>query len=54
LSACSLAAAVDGGLIGSAAVEHFAGRFDRVAGSDNDMRRVFFGDEASTRCLTTY
>lgn len=37
-----------GGLIGSAAVEHFAPRFDRVIGIDNDMRAVFFGPEAST------
>jgi len=38
-----------GGLIGAASVRHFAARFDRVIGIDNDMRRVFFGDEASTR-----
>ena len=38
-----------GGLIGSAAVRHFAPRFERIIGIDNDMRRVFFGQEASTR-----
>ncbi len=38
-----------GGLIGSAAVRHFAGSFQRVVGIDNDMRSVFFGPEASTR-----
>jgi CDP-paratose 2-epimerase len=38
-----------GGLIGGAAVKHFAGTYDRVIGIDNDMRSVFFGQEASTR-----
>lgn len=38
-----------GGLVGGAAAHHFAGRFDRIVGIDNDMRRVFFGAEASTR-----
>ncbi len=38
-----------GGLIGAASVRHFTARFDRVIGIDNDMRRVFFGEEASTR-----
>ena len=38
-----------GGLVGSASVEHFAPRFERVIGIDNDMRAVFFGPEASTR-----
>jgi CDP-paratose 2-epimerase len=37
-----------GGLIGSATVEHFVARGHVVAGIDNDMRRVFFGDESST------
>jgi len=41
-----------GGLIGSAAVRFLAPRFDRVVGIDNDMRRIFFGDEASTRWNT--
>jgi CDP-paratose 2-epimerase len=36
------------GLIGSEAAVHFAGRGLDVIGVDNDMRRVFFGDEAST------
>ncbi len=38
-----------GGLIGSAAVDHFKDHFDLVIGLDNDMRAVFFGPEASTR-----
>ncbi len=37
-----------GGLIGSQAVTHFAKDADEVVGIDNDMRREFFGDEAST------
>ncbi len=37
-----------GGLVGSEAVDFFAGKFDAVVGIDNDMRRYFFGDEAST------
>ena len=37
------------GLIGSEAVEHFAGKGMHVVGVDNDMRRVFFGEEASTQ-----
>ena len=36
------------GLIGSEAAVHFAERGLDVVGVDNDMRRVFFGDEAST------
>ncbi len=36
------------GLIGSEAVEYFAERGMDVVGIDNDMRRTFFGDEAST------
>jgi CDP-paratose 2-epimerase len=36
------------GLIGSEAAIHFAERGLDVVGIDNDMRRVFFGDEAST------
>ena len=36
------------GLIGSETVAHFAGLGYGVVGVDNDMRRVFFGDEAST------
>src|SRR5689334_20798811 len=37
-----------GGLIGSEAVRHFAGLGLSVVGIDNDMRREFFGPEAST------
>jgi len=37
-----------GGLIGSEAVRHFAGLGLDVVGIDNDMRRRFFGAEAST------
>ncbi len=36
------------GLIGSEAAAHFAGLGMDVVGIDNDMRRVFFGEEAST------
>jgi CDP-paratose 2-epimerase len=36
------------GLIGSEAAAHFAGLGMDVVGIDNDMRKVFFGDEAST------
>jgi CDP-paratose 2-epimerase len=37
------------GLIGSEAARHFAGHGLDVIGIDNDMRRRFFGREASTR-----
>ena len=37
------------GLIGSETVEALCRRGVRVLGVDNDMRRVFFGDDASTR-----
>jgi CDP-paratose 2-epimerase len=37
-----------GGLIGSEATSYFAGLGFDVVGIDNDMRQVFFGDEAST------
>ncbi len=36
------------GLIGSEAALFFAGQGFEIIGIDNDMRRVFFGDEAST------
>ena len=36
------------GLIGSEAVQFFADKGMRVIGIDNDMRKEFFGDEAST------
>jgi CDP-paratose 2-epimerase len=38
------------GLIGSEAVLYFANQGMDVVGIDNDMRRYFFGEEASTRC----
>lgn len=37
-----------GGLIGSAAVQYFATRFEQIIGIDNDLRAYFFGSEAST------
>ncbi len=37
------------GLIGSEAARYFANQGLTVVGIDNDMRREFFGDEASTR-----
>lgn len=37
-----------GGLIGAEAVRYFSAQGHTVAGIDNDMRRTFFGDEAST------
>ena len=37
-----------GGLIGAEAVRFFSKQGFTVVGVDNDMRRVFFGDEAST------
>ena len=37
-----------GGLVGSEASRYFAGLGLDVVGVDNDMRRAFFGDEAST------
>lgn len=36
------------GLIGSEAARHFSQQGMQVVGVDNDMRRVFFGNEAST------
>ena len=36
------------GLIGSECVKFFSNHFDYVVGVDNDMRKVFFGKEAST------
>jgi CDP-paratose 2-epimerase len=36
------------GLVGSQAVRHFAGKGLQIVGIDNDMRRYFFGAEAST------
>jgi CDP-paratose 2-epimerase len=37
-----------GGLVGSEAALHFGGLGFHVVGVDNDLRRVFFGEEAST------
>lgn len=37
-----------GGLIGSESVRFFSDKFDMVVGLDNDMRKYFFGEEAST------
>jgi CDP-paratose 2-epimerase len=37
------------GLIGAEAARHFAGLGLTIIGIDNDMRRRFFGDDASTR-----
>ncbi len=37
-----------GGLIGSECVDFFSEQFDLIVGIDNDLRRYFFGDEAST------
>ena len=36
------------GLIGAESVRFFSKKGFKVAGIDNDMRRVFFGEEAST------
>lgn len=36
------------GLIGSESAAHYASRGFDVVGIDNDMRRTFFGDTAST------
>jgi len=38
-----------GGLIGSESVRFFSAKGFRVVGIDNDLRKYFFGDEASTR-----
>jgi CDP-paratose 2-epimerase len=39
------------GLIGSDSARHFAAKGLRVAGIDNDMRKYFFGPEASTEWM---
>jgi CDP-paratose 2-epimerase len=41
------------GLVGSEAVRYFAAKGFNVVGIDNDMRRVFFGAEASTEWMKT-
>ena len=38
------------GLVGAAAVKHFAERGMDVVGIDNDMRKSFFGEAASQVC----
>jgi len=38
-----------GGLIGSESVEFLSKKFDQIIGIDNDMRKYFFGAEASTQ-----
>ena len=38
-----------GGLIGSESVAFFSNHFDKIIGIDNDMRKYFFGMEASTQ-----
>ncbi|HRN36221.1 MAG TPA: NAD-dependent epimerase/dehydratase family protein [Flavobacteriales bacterium] len=37
-----------GGLVGGTSTRYFSHLADRVVGIDNDMRKVFFGEEAST------
>jgi CDP-paratose 2-epimerase len=37
-----------GGLIGSESIDFFADKFDLIIGLDNNMRKYFFGDDAST------
>ncbi len=39
------------GLIGSEAVRYFAAKGMHVIGIDNDMRKYFFGPEASTEWM---
>ena len=39
------------GLIGSEAVRYFAAKGMHVVGIDNDMRKYFFGPEASTEWM---
>src|SRR5262249_61486688 len=41
------------GLIGAEAARQFASKGLTVVGIDNDMRRRFFGDDASTRWART-
>jgi CDP-paratose 2-epimerase len=40
------------GLIGSESVAFFSEKFDKIIGVDNNMRQVFFGDNASTEWNT--
>ncbi len=39
------------GLVGSQSVRHFAGKGLHIVGIDNDMRKYFFGPEASTQWM---
>ncbi len=41
------------GLVGSECVRHFSSLGMQVVGIDNDMRRYFFGEEASTSWMTS-
>ena len=40
------------GLIGSESVSFFSKKFDKIIGIDNNMRKVFFGEDASTEWNT--
>ena len=40
------------GLIGSESVAFFTDKFDKIIGVDNNMRQVFFGENASTEWNT--
>ena len=40
------------GLIGSESVEFFSDKFDKIIGIDNNLRALFFGEEASTEWNT--
>ena len=42
------------GLIGSESVKFFSKKFDLVVGIDNDYRKKFFGNNASTNWLKKY
>ncbi len=42
------------GLVGSEAVRFFCNRRHTVVGVDNDMRKYFFGEEASTRWMRSH
>ena len=42
------------GLVGSQAVQFFSNKGFQVIGIDNDMRRYFFGEEASTQWIKEY
>jgi len=42
-----------GGLVGSSSVEYFSSFFSTVIGIDNDSRSYFFGDNSSTKGVTS-